>query len=114
MFVFFLKMQNTEYGYHHTLSSLMDALVPKMRRLRLKDSPWDRELMRLSPPLTRGWPRKWLLVRQMQDSVPPIWGQIKELMDMVTMATGSLRLAGKPTVTLLEALVIITVQVGVV
>jgi hypothetical protein len=39
MLVLFLKMQNTQCGYHRGLSSLMDPLVPKMRRLRLEDSP---------------------------------------------------------------------------
>jgi hypothetical protein len=39
MFVFFLNMQNTQCGYHGSLSSLMDPLVPKMRRLRLEDAP---------------------------------------------------------------------------
>jgi hypothetical protein len=48
MFVFFLKMKNTQCGYHHSLSSLMNPLVPKMRRLRLEDSPRDRELLRLT------------------------------------------------------------------
>jgi hypothetical protein len=38
MFVFFLKMQNTQCGYHCGFSSLMDPLVPKMRRLSLEDS----------------------------------------------------------------------------
>jgi hypothetical protein len=49
----------------------------------------------------------------MQDSEPPTWGQIKKLMDMVTMVTGSLSIAGNPTATFLVALVIITIQVGV-
>jgi hypothetical protein len=70
MFVFFLKIQNTQCGYHHGLSSLVDPLVPKMR-LRLEDSPRDREPLRLTSPLTRRWPRKGLLARQMQDSEPP-------------------------------------------
>jgi hypothetical protein len=63
----------------------MDPLVLKMRRLSLEDSLQDRELLRLTPPFTRGRPRKWLLARQMQDSEPPTWGQIKKRMDMATM-----------------------------
>jgi hypothetical protein len=54
MFVFFLKMQNTQSGCHCSLSSFMDPLVPKMRRLRLEDSPRDRTLLKLIPPPTRG------------------------------------------------------------
>jgi hypothetical protein len=117
MLVFFLKVQNTQYGtikVHLTLSSLMDSLVLKMRRLRLKDFPWDREPLRLISPAIRGQPRKWQLVRQMQDSEPPTWSQIETLMDMVMMVTSSLGMAGNPTATLLAALVIITIQVGVV
>jgi hypothetical protein len=114
MVVFFLKVQNTQCGYHHCLSSLMDTLIPKMRRLRLEDLPQDKEPLRLTPPLTRKWPRKLVLARQTQDSKPPTWGQIKKLMDMVTMVTCSLRMAGNPTATLLVALVIITIQGGVV
>jgi hypothetical protein len=53
-------------------------------------------------------------VRQTGDSKPPTWGQIKKLMDMAMMVTGSLGMAGNPTATLLMALVIITIQVGVV
>jgi hypothetical protein len=53
MFVFFLKVWNTQCGYHRGLSSLTDPLVPKIRRLRLEDWPRDRELLRLTPPLTR-------------------------------------------------------------
>jgi hypothetical protein len=49
----------------------------------------------------------------MWDSKPPTWGQIKKLMDMVTMVTSSLGMAGNPMGTLLETLVIITIQVGV-
>jgi hypothetical protein len=92
----------------------MDSLVLKIRRLSLEDLSQDRETLRLTLPPTRGQPRKWLLVRQMQDSEPPIWGQIKKLMDMVTMVTGSLGMTGNPTSTLLVALVIITIQVCVV
>jgi hypothetical protein len=80
MLVFFLKMQNTQCGYYHGLSSLRGPLVLKMRRLRLEDSPWDRELLRQTPQLTRRQSRKWPLVRQTQDSEPPTWGQIKKLM----------------------------------
>jgi hypothetical protein len=47
MFVFFLKMQNTQHGYHQNLSSLMDPLVPRMRRLRLEDLLQDKEPLRL-------------------------------------------------------------------
>jgi hypothetical protein len=43
----------------------MDPLALKMRRLRLEDSPQDREPLRLTPSLIRGQPRKWLLERQM-------------------------------------------------
>jgi hypothetical protein len=50
----------------------------------------------------------------MWDSEPPTWGQIKKLMDMVTMVTSSLGMAENPTVTLLVTLVMITIQVGVV
>jgi hypothetical protein len=114
MFVFFLKVQNTQCGYHRGLSSLMDPLVPKMRRLSLEDSPQDRKPLRLTPPPTRGQPKKWLLVRQTQDNEPPTWGQIKKLMDMAMMVTGSLGMTGNPTATLLVALVIIIIQVGVV
>jgi hypothetical protein len=114
MLVFFLKVQNTQCGYHQSLSSLMDPLVPKMRRLRLEDSPWDRELLRLTLPLSRWWSRKWLLVRQTWDSEPPNWSQIKKLMDMVTMVTSSLGMTGNPTATLLAALFIITIQMSVV
>jgi hypothetical protein len=88
--------------------------VPKKRRLRLKDSPWDKEKLRLTPLLTRGQPRKWPLARQTLNSEPPIWGQIKKLMDMAMMITGSLGMAGNPTATLLVAFVIMTIQVGVV
>jgi hypothetical protein len=38
----------------------------------------------------------------------------KKLLDMATMVTGSLGMAGNPPATLLAALVIITIQVGVV
>jgi hypothetical protein len=72
MFVFFLKVQNTQCGHHHSLSSLMDPLVLKMKRLRLEDLPRDREPLRLTPPLTRRQLRKHLLGRQIQDSEPPI------------------------------------------
>jgi hypothetical protein len=96
------------------LSKLIDPLVPKMRRLRLEDFPQDRELLWLAPQLTRRWSRKQLLARQTQDSEPPTWGQIKQLMDMVMMVIDSLGMAGNPTTTLLEAFVIITIQVGVV
>jgi hypothetical protein len=96
MFVFFLKMQNTQCGYHHSLSSLMDPLVPKMRRLSLEDSPWDREPLRLTPPLTTGRTRKRLMARQTRDSEPPIWGQIKKLIDKVTMVISSLGWLGIP------------------
>jgi hypothetical protein len=54
MRVFFLKVQNTQYRYHHGLLSLIDSLVLKIRRLRLVNSPQDREPLRLTPPLTRG------------------------------------------------------------
>jgi hypothetical protein len=91
----------------------MDPLILKMRRLSLEDSPQDREPLRLTPPLIRGRPRKWPLPRQMQDSEPPTWGQIKKLIDMATMVNGTLGMAGNPTATLLVALVIITIQVGV-
>jgi hypothetical protein len=37
MFVFFLKVQNTQCGYHLSLSSLMDPLVLNIRSLRLED-----------------------------------------------------------------------------
>jgi hypothetical protein len=114
MFVFFLKVQNTQCGYHHGLSTLMDPLVPKMRRLRLEEMPRDREPLRLIPPSTRGQPRRRLPARQIQNSVPPTWGQIKDLMDMTMMVTGNLGMDGNPTATLLVALVIITIQVGVV
>jgi hypothetical protein len=110
----FPEGENTQCGYHQGFSSLMDPLVLKMRRLRLEDSPQDRELLRLTPQLTRGQPRKWPLARQMQDSESPTWGQIKILMDMVTMVTSSLGMTGNPTATLLAPLVIITIQVGVV
>jgi hypothetical protein len=96
------------------LPSLVDPLVPKMRRLRLEDSPRDRELLRLIPPLTRGRPRRRPPVRQTWDTQPPTWGLIKKLMDMMTMVTSNLGMAGNPTATLLAALVIITIQVGVV
>jgi hypothetical protein len=43
MLAFFLKVQNTQCGYHLSLSSLIDLLVPMMRRLRLEDLLWDRE-----------------------------------------------------------------------
>jgi hypothetical protein len=56
--MFFLKMQNTQYGYHCGLSSLIDTLVLKMRKLRLEDLPQDRELIRLTPSLTIRQPRK--------------------------------------------------------
>jgi hypothetical protein len=92
----------------------MDPLVPKMRRLRLEDFLRDREPLRLTPLLTRRQPRQRPLVRKTQDSEPPTWGQNEKLMDMVTMVTGSLGMAGNPTATLLVALVIITIQVGVV
>jgi hypothetical protein len=108
MLVFFVKVQNTQYGYHRSLSSLMDPLVPKMRRLRLQYSHWDRELLRLIPPLIRGRPRRRPLARKMW---PPTWGQIK---NMMTIVTGNLGMARNPTTTLLAALVIITIQVGVV
>jgi hypothetical protein len=85
-----------------------------MRRLRLQDLPQDREQLRLTPPSTRGQPRKQLLVRQTQDSDPPTWVQIKKLMDMATMVISSLWIAGNPTATLLEVLVIVIIQVGVV
>jgi hypothetical protein len=39
---------------------------------------------------------------------------MKKLMDMMMMVTGSLGMAGNSTATLLAALVIITIQVGVV
>jgi hypothetical protein len=55
MFVFFLKVQNTQCGYHHGLSSFMDLLVMKIRRrLSLEDLHRDRELLRLTHQLTRG------------------------------------------------------------
>jgi hypothetical protein len=50
----------------------------------------------------------------MQDSEPTTWCQIKKLMDMAMMVTDSLGIAGNPTGTLLSALVVITVQVGIV
>jgi hypothetical protein len=115
MFVFFLKAQNTQCGYHHGLSSFKDPLVPKMRRLRLEDSPaLGQGALRLTLPLTRGWPRKWPLVREMWDSEPPTWGQIKKLMDMVMTVTSSLGMAENPIATLLVALVIITIQLSIV
>jgi hypothetical protein len=114
MLVFFLKVQNTQHGYHHSLSSFTDSLIPKMRKVRLEDSPWDKEPLKLTPPSTIGWPRKWPMVRQTWDSEPPTWGQIKKQMDMATMITGSLEMAGSPTATLLVVLVIITIQLGVV
>jgi predicted RND superfamily exporter protein len=40
------------------------------------------------------------------------WGQIKELMDMMTMVTSNMGMARNPTATLLVALVIITIQMG--
>jgi hypothetical protein len=46
----------------------MDPLVLKIRRLRLKDSPQDKEPLRLTSPLTRRQIRKQPLVRWMQDS----------------------------------------------
>jgi hypothetical protein len=92
----------------------MDPLVLKMRRLRLEDSLQDSEPLRLTPPLTGRWPRKQPLVTEMGESEPPTWGQIKKLMDMVMMVISSLELAGSPTATLLVALVIITIQMGVV
>jgi hypothetical protein len=113
VFVFFLKVQNTQCGYHHDLSSLMDPLVlnEEVETGRLTQ---DRELLRLTSPLTKGWPRKWPLARQMWDSKPLTWDQIKKLMDMTTKVTGCLGMAGSPTATLLVALVIITIQLGAV
>jgi hypothetical protein len=78
-----------------------------MRRLKLEDSSRGREPLRLTPLPTRRQPRKW-------DSEPLTSGQIKKLMDMTTMVTGSLGMTGYPIATLLAALVIITIQVGVV
>jgi hypothetical protein len=49
----------------------------------------------------------------MQDSEPPTWSKIKKVMDVVRMLTGSLEMAGNPTVTLLVALFLITVFVPV-
>jgi hypothetical protein len=89
-------------------------LVLKMKRVRLEDLPQDREPLRLTLPSTTGQPRKWLLVRQMWDSEPPTWGQIKKLMDMAATVTSSLGMAENPTATFLAALVIITIQVGVI
>jgi hypothetical protein len=43
----------------------MDPLVLKIRRLSLEDSCRDRDLLRLTPQLTRGQSRKQLLARQM-------------------------------------------------
>jgi hypothetical protein len=71
MFVFFLKMQNIQCRYHHGFSSLMDPLVLQIRRLRLEDSSQDRDPLRLNPPLTKGWLRRWLLVRQTWDNELP-------------------------------------------
>jgi hypothetical protein len=76
--MFFLKVPNTQCGYHGGFSSLVEPLSLKMRRLRLEDLPLDRELLRLTLPPTRRWPRKWPLARQMQHSKPPMWGQIKK------------------------------------
>jgi hypothetical protein len=45
---------------------------------------------------------------------PTILGQIEKLIVKVMMLTGSLGIAGNPTATLMVALVIITIQVGVV
>jgi hypothetical protein len=90
IFVFFLKMSNTQCGYHHSLSSLMDPLVPKMRRLRLEDLPQNREPLRLIPSPTRGRPRRQLPTRQMWDSEPPTWGKSKKLVTMATIETGNL------------------------
>jgi hypothetical protein len=56
--------------------------------------------------------KKQPLAKQMQDSEPPMWSQIKKLMDMVMIVTSSLGMSGNPTATLLAALVIITIQVG--
>jgi hypothetical protein len=39
---------------------------------------------------------------------------MKKLMDMMTMVTSNLGMAGNPTATLLATLIIITIQVGVV
>jgi hypothetical protein len=50
----------------------------------------------------------------MQGSEPPTWGQIKKLVDMVTIVIGSLGMAGNPTATLLVTSVIITIQVDIV
>jgi hypothetical protein len=55
--------------------------------------------------------RRWLLVRETRNFEPPTWDQIK---NMTTMVTGNMGMAGNPTATLLAALVIITIQVGVV
>jgi hypothetical protein len=71
IFVFFLKMQDTQYVYYHSLPSLLDPLLPKKRRLRLEDYPRDKEGLRLTLALTRRQSRKWPLVRQIQDSEPP-------------------------------------------
>jgi hypothetical protein len=67
-----------------------------MRRLRLEDSPQDREPLRLIPLLTRGQPRRRLPARQTQNIEPPTWGQMKKLMEMTTMVTGNLGMAGNP------------------
>jgi hypothetical protein len=96
------------------LSSFMDPLVPKMRRLRLEDFPWDMEPLRLIPPLTRGWPRRRPLARQTWNSKPPTWGQIKRPMDMVIMVAHNVGMTGNPVATLLAALVIIIIRVGAV
>jgi hypothetical protein len=50
-------------------------------------------------------------VRQTWNCKPPTWGQIK---NMTTMVTGNLGMTGNPTATLQAALVIITIQMGVV
>jgi hypothetical protein len=42
MLVIFLEVHNTQCGYHCSLSSFMDPLILKKRRLRLEDLPRDR------------------------------------------------------------------------
>jgi hypothetical protein len=53
MLVLFLKMQNTQCGYHRGLSSLMDPPGPKDEEAETGGLPQDREPLRLILPLTR-------------------------------------------------------------
>jgi hypothetical protein len=108
MLILFLKVQNTQCG---VIMACQASWIPWSQRWG-----WD---WKTCPGKGNHW--GWLLHLaegnqgngHWQDKCgtvsPPTWNQIKQLMDMAMMVTSILGMACNPAVTLLVALIIITI-----